>query len=240
MSNELIRRDITARENREYSFGRTRCSLKKSLVSTMRMTSTAMEGWTAHGKPHLRPDELVGRLNEKLRKQKEDERILREKILRESVDMAASRERKAALVFRFLEEKKRSDGQVALARQRILEKQRLEGEKTKMRSSMKSTSNMTKTMLNSKRYDYYHPGAWMKTLAHDREMWTCCASEDREGRVRIGRGICRRDVSVWSRTRWPGSSRNSRLFRFIYHPYPIPESQYAFACMLVYALRKSM
>ena len=42
------------------------------------------------GHPYLKPAESVRYLNEKLRKQKEEEKVIRDKILKESVDMAAS------------------------------------------------------------------------------------------------------------------------------------------------------
>ncbi len=87
-------------------------SLKKALTGSMRRTARTVADWATRGKPYLRPEECVDRLNEQLRKQKEDERILREKILREEVDMAASKERKAALVFRYAEERKRVDAQL--------------------------------------------------------------------------------------------------------------------------------
>ena len=87
--------------------------LKEALDSRMRTTAMALDRMTAKGKPYLRPIECTGVYNEKLRKLKDDEQALRMKILQESVDMAASVERKAALVFRFVEDKKRVDAQIA-------------------------------------------------------------------------------------------------------------------------------
>lgn len=115
----------------------------------------------------MRPTEYVTHYNEKLRKQKEDEKAQREKILQESVDKAASSERKAALVFRYLEEKKRTDALLA---------------KKKEDKEFTGKPNMGKTLKNWKEYEYYHPGKWDKPRVQDKEMWTCCASEVKESR----------------------------------------------------------
>ena len=77
------------------------------------MTAQALEERATRGKFYLKPEECVDAYNERLRKQKEDERLLREKILRDVVDVAASKERRAALVFKYVEEKKRLDAQLA-------------------------------------------------------------------------------------------------------------------------------
>ena len=79
----------------------------------MRMTAQVLDTKAAQGKPYFTPTEYVDQYNEKLRKQKDDERLLLEKILRENVETAASDEKRAALVFRYLEEKKRVDAQLA-------------------------------------------------------------------------------------------------------------------------------
>lgn len=85
----------------------------RATACTKRMTQTVLEKSRELGNTYPRPDERVAQINNMLRKQKEDEKLLREKILSEKVDMAASNERKAALVFRILEDKKRQDNQLA-------------------------------------------------------------------------------------------------------------------------------
>lgn len=56
---------------------------------------------------------MANRQNNLLRKIKESEASLREKIRIEKVDKAASKEKQAALIFRFIEEKKKFDRQLA-------------------------------------------------------------------------------------------------------------------------------
>ena len=137
------------------------------MKSTFRRTAQTIDNWTSKGKTYLRPTEFVTEYNEKLRKQKEEEKPQRERILHEEVEIAASKERKDALVFRLTEEKKRIDAQLA---------------KKKEEKEFTGKPNLTKTLKNGKAYEYYHPGKWDKPKVQDKEMWTCCASEVKESR----------------------------------------------------------
>ena len=114
------------------------------------------------GHPYLKPAESVRYLNEKLRKQKEEEKVIRDKILKESVDMAASKEKQTALVFRFLEEKKLIDAQV---------------KRRKVVKEFTGKPDLTMSLKSIKQLDYCHPGKWIKAKFQDKEMWSCCASE---------------------------------------------------------------
>lgn len=87
--------------------------LTKSIINTTKYTSKVLAKRAETGNKYPRPDESVKFLNDKLRKQKEEEKIIREKIIRDQIDVAASKEKQAALVFRYLEEKKRMDNQMA-------------------------------------------------------------------------------------------------------------------------------
>ena len=87
--------------------------LKQALDSRMRATTQALDRRAAKGKPYLTPIETIEAFNERLRKLRDEEQPMRKKILKENIDMAASDERKAALVFRYVEEKKRVDAQLA-------------------------------------------------------------------------------------------------------------------------------
>ena len=141
--------------------------LDMALRSTFNQTMNTLNNLSARGRPYLTPVQFVTRLNEKLRKQKEDERIQREKILKEEIDLSASKERKAALAFRYIEEKKRLDAMLA--------KKREEREFT-------GKPNMGKTLKNWRRFQYHHPGKWVIISGNDKGMWSCCASFVKEGR----------------------------------------------------------
>lgn len=117
------------------------------------------------GRRYLKPAESVRYFNEQLRKQKEDEKIVRDKIFQESVDKAASKERQAALVFRYLEEKKLIDAQV---------------NRRRMVREFTGRPDLGKTLRPAKELAHSHTGKWEKSKLDGREMWSCCASEVRE------------------------------------------------------------
>jgi len=114
------------------------------------------------GQAYLGPAESARYFNEKLRKQKEDEKVVRDKIFKEFVDKSASKERQAALVFRYLEEKKLIDAQV---------------NRRKIEKEFTGRPDLTQTLRSHKEFQYHHPGIWTKTKLQDKEMWSCCASE---------------------------------------------------------------
>lgn len=123
--------------------------------------------------------EYVVKYNEELRKQKEEEKVQREKMLKEEIDASASNERKAALVFRFLEEKKRTDAQLA---------------KKKEDKEFTGKPNMSKTLKNWKTQKNYHPGKWIKLPLQDKEMWSCCTSNIKES---SGCQVMVKDKMAW-------------------------------------------
>lgn len=150
-------------ERQLFSFSSHR--LSESLRGTFKQTLQMLSNREQKGNPYLRPTESVRYLNESLRKQKEDEKVLRDKIFKESVDKAASKERQAALIFRYLEEKKLVDAQV---------------NRRKMVREFTGKPDLTRTLKPVKEFQYYHEGIWGKTKLQDKEIWSCCASEVKE------------------------------------------------------------
>ncbi len=75
-------------------------------------TQKTLERRAAAGDVYRKPQEEIAAETEELRRSKMLDRQVRAKILFEKVDMAASDARKAALVFRYLEEQKRSENKL--------------------------------------------------------------------------------------------------------------------------------
>ena len=100
-----------------------------------------------------------------MRRQKTAEKMRREKIIQEIIDPTASKERKAALAFRYMEENKRLDLQLA---------------QKKKDKEFTGVPDMSKTLKSTKKYIHYHPGKWL--VFQNKEIWNCCASEARESR----------------------------------------------------------
>ena len=119
------------------------------------------------GKAYIGPEKQVEELNKSRRKQKETDKVEIEKLLKESIDKAATKERKAALAHRYMEEKKQDELQLA---------------KKKVKKEVIGHPDISQTVKSSKEYEYYHPGKWMKTKIENKEMWSCCASEIKYGR----------------------------------------------------------
>lgn len=76
-------------------------------------TRKSLDEMTTKGNDYVKPQQAVTKQNQLLRKLKEAEAMLREKIRIKQIDKAASKERQAALLFRYVEEKKRMDHQLA-------------------------------------------------------------------------------------------------------------------------------
>eukprot|EP00831_Metopus_contortus_P079796 TRINITY_DN8012_c0_g1_i3.p1 TRINITY_DN8012_c0_g1~~TRINITY_DN8012_c0_g1_i3.p1 ORF type:complete len:302 (+),score=57.49 TRINITY_DN8012_c0_g1_i3:272-1177(+) len=157
VSHQIIKREVEMKEKRELENCKKRSLAKANEILEM----NAMEG-----RVYPRLDERVKTMNEKWRKQKQEELPLRRQIL-ESIDKAYSQEKQAALLFRYTEEKKRLDQQLA---QKMEEKM------------FTGKPDMKKTLRSTKKYSYYHPGKWMKPKFESKEMWTCCANEHKESR----------------------------------------------------------
>ena len=86
--------------------------METALESTKRATEQILEHRAAGGDVYRKPQEEIAAEIKELRRSKMLDRQARAKILLEKVDMAASDVRKAALVFRFLEEQKRSENKL--------------------------------------------------------------------------------------------------------------------------------
>lgn len=141
--------------------------LDAALRSTFKKTAQTLTSWAEQGTPYLNPQEKERLYGERLRKQKTAEKTRREKIVEERVNPAASKERKAALAFRYMEESKRQDLQLA---------------KKKRDKEFTGVPDISATLKRTKKVQYYHPGRWLKPEFQNKEMWSCCSCEVREGR----------------------------------------------------------
>ena len=117
------------------------------------------------GTPYINPRQREILYNDKLRRLKTTEQGKRQRLLNETVDPTASKERKAALVFRFMEENKRADAQM---------------ERKKELKEFTGFPDLSKTLQNKKKYSYFHPGKWVKISGKD--MWSCCSSGIKDSR----------------------------------------------------------
>ena len=118
------------------------------------------------GTPYVNPIQREYAYNKKLRRLKTTEQGKRQRLLNETVDPTASKERKAALVFRYMEENKRADAQMA---------------RKKELKEFTGFPDMSKTLKNRKVYTYFHPGKW--TTGNKKEMWSCCASGIKDSQI---------------------------------------------------------
>eukprot|EP00826_Nyctotherus_ovalis_P055290 TRINITY_DN732_c0_g2_i3.p1 TRINITY_DN732_c0_g2~~TRINITY_DN732_c0_g2_i3.p1 ORF type:complete len:302 (-),score=114.93 TRINITY_DN732_c0_g2_i3:61-966(-) len=164
MSHEFSKKEYKRKEERMFVF--LLCvRLSDSLRSTFKQTLQMLSGKELNGRLYMKPAESIRYFNEQLRKQKEDEKIIRDKIFQESVDKAASKERQAALVFRYLEEKKLIDAQV---------------NRRRMMREFTGRPDLSKTLKSAKELEHRHTGKWEKSKLDGKEMWSCCASEVKE------------------------------------------------------------
>lgn len=133
--------------------------LNAALRATFKVTAKTLARLAENGSPYLNPQQREKVYSEEQRRQKAVDRARREKIIQEMAGHSMSKERKAALAFRYLEEDKRFD----LRRMRKLSR----------------TPNMS-TAIKTKKLAFFHPGRWMKPEFQGKEMWSCCAGEAKE------------------------------------------------------------
>ena len=98
---------------------------------------------------------------------KEGEKLLKEKIKKRLASEPNSKEKNAALTFRYITDRKKLEELLP----------NITSHHNKERNRLKNLSK------NHNETNYYHTGKWGKTIVDSREIWSCCASEIKDYKV---------------------------------------------------------
>ena len=103
---------------------------------------------------------------------KESEKEFMEKVRAEVSSKSNSKERNAALTFKYFIDRKKF--------KHLLESVRfITLQKTKEEYQSRPRFLLRKRDISK----YYHPGRWLKSAVDNKEMWTCCSSEFKDSQV---------------------------------------------------------